>query len=99
MLHFQVNKGERHRITRSGITRGSLWVAPRTDGYCITPAGEVETLMYDFLHTNFGNERGEDYKGRWKWWNITDCGDVARVIQHFAEPKDMTPNESAATTL
>ena len=70
---------------RNGIRRGSLWVTPRTDGYCVTPSGDVEALMFNFLHTNFGDESGNDYKGRWKWWNIKP-GDIARVIQHFGEP-------------
>jgi hypothetical protein len=86
LLHFKVNKGERHRIMRSGTKRGSLWVVPRTNGYCITPTGELEERMSNFLKTNFGRNSGEDYKGRWKWWNIKDLGGVARVIQHFGEP-------------
>jgi hypothetical protein len=83
-LHLKVNKGERHRIMRSGIGRGSLWITPRTNWYSVTLGGkEVEALMYNFLHTHFGAEDGEDYKGRWKWWNITDLGDVAKIIRHF----------------
>jgi hypothetical protein len=85
-LRFKVNKGERHRIMRSGIKRGSLWVTPKTNCYCVTLTGEVEALMYNFLHTRFGAENGEDYKGRWKWWNITDLGEVATIIQRFGEP-------------
>lgn len=85
MLHFQVNKGERHRIMRSGIKRGSLWVTPRNNWYCVETTGEVESLMHHFLHTHFGAESGEDYKGRLKWWNITDFGDVAKVIRRFGE--------------
>jgi hypothetical protein len=86
VLHFQVNKGERHRIMRSGIRRGSLWVTPRTDCYCVAPTGEVEASMDNFLRTHFGPEDGADYKGRWKWWNIPNLGDVAKIIQRFGEP-------------
>lgn len=86
VLHFQVNKGERHRIMRSGIRRGSLWITHRVNYYCVAPTGEVEALLCNFLHTQFGAENGVDYKGRWKWWNITDLGDVTKIIQRFGKP-------------
>jgi len=85
LLHLQLNKGERHRIMRTGITRGSLWIAPRIHYYSVTPSGEVETLMYHFLHSQFGAETGEDYKGRWKYWNILDIDGVAKIIHRFGE--------------
>lgn len=85
-LSLQVNVGERHRIMRSGIKRGSLWIAPRVSYFSVTPSGEAEDLLYHFLHSNFGDEAGVDYKGRWKWWNITELDDVAKIIQRFTEP-------------
>jgi len=85
-LSLKVNIGERHRISRSGIKSGSLWIAPRVRCYSVTPSGEVEDLLYHFLHSNFGDANGVDYKGRWKWWNITELDDVAKIIQRFAEP-------------
>ncbi len=88
-LHFKVNIGERHRTMRSDITRGSLWIAPRISGYNVIPTGEVETLMLHFLHSHFGAETGEDYKGRWKYWNIPDLGGVAKIIQRFGEPRQL----------
>ncbi len=86
MLHFQVNKGEIHRIMRSGIVRGSLWVTPRVNYYTVTPTGEVATRIYDFMCSHFGAETGEDHKGRWKYWNIREIGDVSKIIRHFGEP-------------
>jgi hypothetical protein len=86
LLHLQVNKGERHRIMRSDIKRGSLWIAPRVHYYSVTPSGEVEVLLDHFLRSHFGAEHGVDYKQRWKWWNIPELGDVAKIIQRFAEP-------------
>ena len=85
MLTLQVNKGERHRIMRNGIRRGSLWISPRINAYSITPTGEVASLMDHFLRSNFGPETGEDYKGRWKYWKISDIADVSSIIRHFAE--------------
>ena len=85
MLRVQVNKGERHRIMHNGIRRGSLWVTPRTHWYCVEPTGEVGALMYNFLHDHFGPETGEDYKGRWKYWDIKGIGDVSTIIRRFGE--------------
>jgi hypothetical protein len=85
-LHFQVNKGERHRIMRSDIRRGSLWIAPRLHYYSVTPSGEVEALLSHFLHSHFGAETGQDYKGRWKVWNIPDLAGITKLIQRFGEP-------------
>jgi hypothetical protein len=83
-LSLQVNIGERHRIMRSGIKRGSLWIAPRVRGYNVIPTGEAEALLYHFLRS-IRVEDGGDYKQRWKYWNISELGDVARIIQRFAE--------------
>ena len=85
LLHLQLNKGERHRIMRSDIKRGSLWIAPRIHYYSVTPSGEVEAMLYHFLHSHFGVETGQDYKGRWKYWNIPDLDGVAKLIQRFGE--------------
>jgi hypothetical protein len=84
MLTLQLNKGERYRIMRSDIRRGSLWVSPRINAYSITPTGEVASLMDHFLRSNFGPETGEDYKKRWKYWKI-NVADVSSVIRHFGE--------------
>ena len=84
-LHFKVNIGELHRIMRSDITRGSLWIAPRISGYNVIPTGEVETLMLHFLHSHFGAETGQDSKGRWKVWDIPDLDGITKLIQRFGE--------------
>ena len=85
MLRLQVNKGERHRIMRSSIRRGSLWIEPRIKGYSINTTGEVASLMDHFLRTNFGPETGQDSKGRWKTWKISDNADLSRIIRHLSE--------------
>ena len=84
-LHFKVNIGERHRIMRSDITRGSLWIAPRISGCNVILTGEVETLMLHFLRSHFGAETGEDHKGRWKYWNIPDLDGVTKIIRRLGE--------------
>jgi hypothetical protein len=84
MLRFQVNKGERYRITRSGIRRGSLWVEARskTNRYFVTPTGEVADEVSDFLLNSFGGETSKDYRGR--SWHVSEIG-VSKIIQRFAE--------------
>jgi len=41
--------------------------------------------MYNFLHSHFGDEAGEDHKGRWKYWDIPDIGGVCKIIRCFGE--------------
>lgn len=60
VLEVQVNKGNRHRIMHSGIKAGSLWIIPRIACYYVSPTGEVETRLYDFLVDHFGSETGSD---------------------------------------
>jgi len=81
MLRLQLNKGERHRIMRGDIRRGSLWVIPRSNWYSVFVTGEVEGLMYNFLCSTFGHEAGED-QGR-KYWNIGDIEDVSKIVHRF----------------
>ena len=81
---------------RTGTARGSLWIAPRgpkgvaptsaVGYYNVIPTGEAEALLRHFLHSHFGPESGVDYRERWKWWNITELGDVAKIIQRYAGP-------------
>ena len=82
-LTLQVNVGERHRIMRSDIRRGSLWISPRRDSYSVAPTGEVEEVLSHFLQSQFGPESGQDSKGRWKIWNISDIGGVTELIRRF----------------
>ena len=84
-LTLQVNIGERHRIMRSDIKRGSLWIAPRRHYYSVTSSGEVEALLSHFLHSHFGAETGQDSKGRWKVWDIPDLAGITKLIQRFGE--------------
>ena len=85
LLTLQVNKGERHRIMHSGVRRGSLWVTPRVNYYCVALSGkEIEALLYNFLRRNFGDENGVDQDR--KYWNISDIGNVTKVIRRFGEP-------------
>jgi hypothetical protein len=82
-LTLQLNKGERHRVMRSGLRRGSLWVTPRMNGYNVLLSGEADGLLCNFMRSHFGAETGEDQG--YKYWNITDYGDVAKIIRRFGE--------------
>ncbi len=81
MLRLQINKGERHRIMRNGVRRGSLWVTPGTNCYCVCVTGETEAILYDFLRSDFGAETGED-QGK-KYWNVISIKDVDKIIRQF----------------
>jgi hypothetical protein len=82
-LRLQLNKGERHRIMSSSFGRGSLWITPRLNCYCVCPTGEVKALLYNFLCSHFGSETGIDQSR--KYWNISDYSDVVKVIRRFGE--------------
>lgn len=84
LLTLQVNLGERHRIMRRGMGRGSLWVTPYVSTYLVVVTGEAETLLYSFLCSHFGAELGES-QGK-KYWKINDIGDVAKIIRRFGQP-------------
>jgi hypothetical protein len=82
-LKLQLNLGERHRIMRSGMRQGSLWVTPRKKCYAVCVTGEAEVLMYNFLLTHYGKETWVD-QGK-KHWNIDHIGDVSKIIHQFGE--------------
>ena len=80
-LSLQVNKGSRHRITRSDVRRGSLWVTPRTNNFKVLVSGEVGPILFDYLRSHFGTEAGEDQNK--KYWDIEDIQKVASIIKRF----------------
>jgi hypothetical protein len=84
LLHIKLNKGERHRIMRNGIGRGSLWVTPKSYYNSVTTTGEVATLINDLLCRHFGAETGEDHHN-YKYWNNLKIGDVSEIIRYFGK--------------
>jgi hypothetical protein len=83
-LCIQLNRGKRHKIWRPDLGRGSLWIIPRTDHYCVNPTGAVARRLSGFLQAHFGPPPHKDQpKGRWDYWDVNDLTDVAAIIQHL----------------
>ena len=82
---------------RGDITSGSLWIIPRIHYYNVAPTGKVEALLSNFLKSNIGAESGQDSKGRWKYWNIPEIADVAKIVQYFGKSLDeiLLPEDDA----
>jgi len=82
VLSLQVNKGQRHRITRLGLKRGSLWVTPYTDGYRLALSGNVKTILGPKVISLFGGKRGDDQDRI--FWHLTYEDNIKSVISEFA---------------
>lgn len=80
-LDLQINLGNRHRITRQGMEWGSLWITPQTNSFRVLISGEVDRMLYPFLHEQFGEEHGLDQNK--KYWKIDDIAKVATIIDRF----------------
>lgn len=78
---MKVNKGNRHRITRQDVRRGSLWVTPHANDFKVLVSGEVDPMLLGFLRAQFGLEAGEDQNK--KYWKIENIQKVASVIERF----------------
>jgi hypothetical protein len=57
-LKMQVNIGQRHRFTLSGI-RGSLWVVPQADRYFVKFTGDVASRLWPAAR-QLGTESEDD---------------------------------------
>lgn len=58
-------------------------MTPQTNNFKVLISGEVDAILYTFLHEQFGPETGEDQKK--KYWKIDDIQKVARIIHRFDE--------------
>ena len=84
LLNLDVHEDGLHRISRNGLSKGSLWIRIKTTGYTVCITGEVKTLMNNFMLTNFGSETSI-VQGKIYWSNINDIGDVSKIIRRFGE--------------
>jgi len=82
-LSLKVNVGERHRIMNSNIRRGSLWIRPQQHNYSVLITGEVDSLLYHYLKSQYGVQVGED-QGR-KYWLVDNVEDTGEIIRYFGE--------------
>lgn len=82
-----VNPPKYHKIRRCGMgdQEAPLWVTPLKKEYCVNPTGEVAIQLEPFLYGHVGLTAHVDYKGRWKYWHISDLGSLETIIRHFSE--------------
>ncbi len=80
-LSYQLNKGNRNRISSGKINRGSLWIQPQKNKYYVVVTGAMESYLYHFLQNKFGVHHGEDQDR--KYWHLLKFEDVESIIQHL----------------
>jgi hypothetical protein len=80
-LSYQLNKGNRNKISSGKINRGSLWIQPQKHKYYVVVTGAMESYLYHFLQNKFGVHHGED-QGK-KYWHIIKLQDVESIIQYL----------------
>lgn len=85
LLSMDVHEDGLHKIQRSGINRGSLWINPKVAGYTVCLSGvEIIAAMGDFLRRQYGSPTSI-IQGREYWRNISNIGDVSKIIHRFGE--------------
>jgi hypothetical protein len=82
-LSLKLNKGEHHRIMKTGW-HGSLWIyKTKTRGYCITTTGSVGTRLNpaikDFLSRGYDQETSKGYK----IWFVDTADEVRQIIDIY----------------
>ena len=82
VLSLQVNKGQRHRITRLGLKGGSLWVTPYTDCYLLALSGNVKQVLEPKVISLVGEKHGDDQDRI--IWRLPHENDIKSVIFEFA---------------
>jgi hypothetical protein len=82
-LSLKLNKGEHHRIMKTGWT-GSLWIfKTETLGYRVETTGSVGTRLNpeikNFLKRDFDRETVKGYK----IWYVDTAGEVRKIIDIY----------------
>ncbi len=84
-LRLQVNKGERHRITRQGISRGSLWLEKQTEYYRLKLTGDIAVALQGDVRLLVGEpalvDQGVDV------WRLPFDGTMEKIIRRLSEAK------------
>jgi hypothetical protein len=84
VLCWRLNPGEHYRVMRPDIRRGSVWIIPRLDHWCVNPTGAVWRRLEAFLKGQFGTVSHWDKpKSRWPYWDVTDLKHVATIVREF----------------
>ena len=84
-LSHQLNKGENHRISKTGVG-GSLWITPRPrfGAYDLETTGEAAKQLNPELTRRFGKNTSEKIAKGYKIWRVENQKDVEAVIAYWA---------------
>jgi hypothetical protein len=82
-LRLQVNKGERHRIIKNGVSRGSLWLAKQSERYRLKLTGDIAAALRGYVLAIAGDpayaDQGVDV------WHLPFDGTMEKIIWKLAE--------------
>ena len=80
-LSLKVNKGEHHRIMKTGWL-GSVWIVESKRSYRVETTGDVGKYLNGEIIKLHGQNAGENTKG-YKYWYIDSVDDVEKIIEIY----------------
>jgi hypothetical protein len=81
MLSVKINVGNRHRVSKTGLRRGSVWVTPRNSHYHVALSGEVKSRLGPSMEILFGPKHGDDQDRI--YWKLSNRDVLEKIMQLF----------------
>jgi hypothetical protein len=82
-LRLQVNKHEYHRVTKNGVSRGSLWLAKQSECYRLKLTGDIAVALRGYVLAIAGDpayaDQGVDV------WRLPFDGSMEKIMRKLAE--------------
>lgn len=84
-LSLKLNKGDHHRIMKTGWY-GSLWIVKtETRGYNITTTGSVGTRFNPEIKILLGRDYDQETSKGYKTWFVDTADDVRKIIDIYGK--------------
>ena len=80
-LKCKENAGGRFRITKTGISSGSLWLEVQSECYRLKLTGDVESILKSYVNNSTGLKSTEDQGS--PIWHLPFTGLMEDIVQQF----------------